>query len=515
MPFAIIAELPLGTYRGARPDGGLDQIPSPARLHAALLNAAACGARAIHDGDRLRPCPADAAALAWLERNPPDALTVPPVRVNDGVAVAFRAEGFFGKREGVRVEEKRTDRFGSVAFAGPIGWLWQEDPPAEIREALEGLCPDVSHIGTAETPVRLRLGGARATHRRDTAASVFADGGLEVDVPLEGRTRVLQDAHARSSLPGPNRRQDAVASAESALVDPVPRTALGRVRYNVESPPRPDAPWPTVVLLPVDATIPPDRRVGWCVAVHRALVSLIGDGAPALVTGRYETGVRRPPNHLAIQYLPACTPAFPMKGVNGAFILLLPPVAEPAELATVERAVRSLREIRLGRGSPVRLARRTEVLPGDEFWVPPAVGHERLWITAVPAVPESRPPCAASWTIGDAALLSVGLIFRDRFERPPSRRAWYRALRDAVVAAGCEVVEAHKICDPLVGRYIHRATPELTIQPYRAALRLDGLVGNRTLIAIGQSRHLGGGLLVPFDLPEDPASVTAAAGARR
>lgn len=515
MPFAIIAELPLGTYRGARPDGGLDQIPSPARLHAALLNAAATGARADLEGDRLRPGLADGAALAWLERNPPDALAVPPSLVNDAIAVAFREKGFFGKRERVRVFEKGPDEFGSVAFAGPIGWLWEDDPPAEIRDALEGLCRDVSHIGTAETPVRLRLGDARATHRRDPAASVFAGGGLEVDVPMEGRTRELQEAHGRSALPVPNRGHDAVKEAEFAAVKPVPRAALGRVRYVVESPPRPDAPWPTVVLLPVDDMIPPDRRVGWCVAVHRALVSLIGDGAPALVTGRYEIGVRRPPNHLAIQYVPASTPAFPLPGVSGAFVLLLPPVAEPAELVAVDRAVRSLREIRLGRGGLIRIARRAEVLAGDAFWAPPAAGHQRLWITAVPAVPESRPPYAAPWTIGDAALLSVGLILRDRFERPPSRRAWYRALRDAVAAAGCEVVEAHKVYDPLVGRYVHRATPELAIQPYRAAIRLGGLIGSRTLIAIGQCRHLGGGLLVPFDLPEDAVGVTAPAEARR
>jgi CRISPR-associated protein Csb2 len=41
------------------------------------------------------------------------------------------------------------------------------------------------------------------------------------------------------------------------------------------------------------------------------------------------------------------------------------------------------------------------------------------------------------------------------------------------------------------------------IQPYRAVLNLGDLTGPRTIAAIGQSRHLGGGLLVPRDLPSD------------
>ena len=49
MSFAIIAEFPLGTYRGRSADGRVDPLPSPARLHAALLNAAAQGVRAEFD----------------------------------------------------------------------------------------------------------------------------------------------------------------------------------------------------------------------------------------------------------------------------------------------------------------------------------------------------------------------------------------------------------------------------------------------------------------------------------
>ena len=77
MAFAIIAEFPLGTYRGHRPDGSLDDLSSPARLHAALLNAAAQGPRADDVDGRLMPNETDWGALAWAESNPPDELHVP------------------------------------------------------------------------------------------------------------------------------------------------------------------------------------------------------------------------------------------------------------------------------------------------------------------------------------------------------------------------------------------------------------------------------------------------------
>jgi CRISPR-associated protein Csb2 len=57
-----------------------------------------------------------------------------------------------------------------------------------------------------------------------------------------------------------------------------------------------------------------------------------------------------------------------------------------------------------------------------------------------------------------------------------------------------------------VGRYVHRTAEGTVIQPYRATVRLGGLAGQQTVVAIGQSRHLGGGLLVPLDLPAPAAS---------
>ena len=46
---------------------------------------------------------------------------------------------------------------------------------------------------------------------------------------------------------------------------------------------------------------------------------------------------------------------------------------------------------------------------------------------------------------------------------------------------------------------------DAVVRPYTACLSLGSLAGPRTIAAIGQSRHLGGGLLIPFDVPEGTA----------
>lgn len=503
MGFAIVAEFPLGTYRGHRSDGSLDPLPAPARLHAALLAAAGQGVRAEATGESWAPRAADRNALAWLEAHPPDALGVPPAVADSGLVGAYRPEGFFGVREKRRVFEIRADHLGSVALGAPIAWIWDDDPPPAVADALEELCAEVPYLGTGESPAVVRVTTAVPTHRLDPGASLVSRGGTDLEVPRPGRAAALERAHAADPRTIPPARDDRPGRAEAAVVQPVTRDALARARYVPVSGPAPDAPWPTVVLLPVDETLPADVRVAWAVALHRALVARIGDGAPALVTGRYESGVPRPANRLAIQYVPSAVPAAPPMPGGGAFALLVPAGAEGEDLAILDQAVRGLDELRLSVRHAIRLREAPHVLASDAFWAPVPPGHTRVWVTAVAAIPESRPVRGRGWTLGDAALLSLGLVLRDRFPRPVRRADWYATLVAGVTAGGADVLEAHKLNDAGTQRWVHRVTAESAVQPYRAALRLGSLVGERTLLAIGQSRHLGGGLLVPLDLPAE------------
>ena len=90
MPFAIVADLPLGTYHGAGRDGQPEPVPSVARLHAALLCAAGFGPRAVSTvPDSLDVREEDQAALRWLEDNPPDSVAIPALQINVAYPVAY------------------------------------------------------------------------------------------------------------------------------------------------------------------------------------------------------------------------------------------------------------------------------------------------------------------------------------------------------------------------------------------------------------------------------------------
>jgi CRISPR-associated protein Csb2 len=69
-------------------------------------------------------------------------------------------------------------------------------------------------------------------------------------------------------------------------------------------------------------------------------------------------------------------------------------------------------------------------------------------------------------------------------------------------AAGVAVLRATPLRDSDVRPWVHKVHPHAVVRPYRAEVWLGDLCPDRTVQAIGQSRHLGGGLLVPVDAPE-------------
>ncbi|MEV6815339.1 type I-U CRISPR-associated protein Csb2 [Micromonospora sp. NPDC051296] len=498
MSFAIVAEPLLGVYKGHVGSGQLDPLPSPARLHAALVCAAAQGIRAVADGDGLQPCAADRDALRWLEANPPDGIAVPETLLNGGAATAYRKEGLVVKEGRNPLAEKLVGKpaVTGVAVTGRFAWTWEQAPPEPVATALGALCPEVPYLGTSESPVRLAVAAADPTHRLDRDADLFTGVGLDLAVATSGRVDALEAAHRETSV-APPLRADAHRSSEKTTAPPVVTTGLELGRYARPEPPPPPTPWTSVLLFRIDRPIPPAQRVRCAVAVHRALVGLVGDGAPAILTGVYEDGVPRPSNRCAIQFL---GPDAPHVG-GTALALLLPREASEVDLTLIRMAVQRLRRVRVAAG-PFAVELSLEV-PADAFWPEPAAGTERWWQTEPVAVPDSRPPRGGDWSLADAAALSVALVWRHEITAPGRGDARYRALAAAAGGRGVRVESAVRVMDGDVGRYVHKVNPDTVIQPYRAVLSLGALTGARTIAAIGQSRHLGGGLLVPRDLPSD------------
>lgn len=500
MSFAIIAELPLGVYYGGVGDGETEVLPSPARLHAALLCAAAQGPRALPNGDLLTACDEDQAALRWLEQHPPDGVRLPTHSVNPSSAIAYRKLGLLEKNR-ERIIGKTA---GSVAVDGPYAWTWTTTPTAEVRTALRALCADVSHLGQAQTPVRLTVGDIEPSHHLDPDADLFSGTGVDVDVSAEGRTDALVNEYVQANATPPKVSADGVRSKEDENKRPVVRTGLAPARYVDPEPAPSTDPWTHVLLVPLRSHPPRDwMRVRWAVALHRALISLIGDGAPAVITGAYPPGVPQPANRVAIHPIAGCQVAGWNDNAAG-FAVLLPRNAEASEVEALASAARTLRLVKGPRGKTVNVDHRAITVRSTAgFWPPPAAGYRRQWVTT--AVPETRGFRSTPWSLADAVQLSVGLVWRDELVGGGGRRrgeAWYRQVADAAAARGVRVRSVHRITDGDLGRFVHKISPDSVVQPYRAELTLGDLAGHRTLLAIGQSRHLGGGLLIPCDRPE-------------
>lgn len=513
MSFTIIAELRLGTYRGARADGRPEPLPSVTRLHSALLCAAGFGPRAVATDEGLSPCDADEVALRWLEEHPPDGVVIPPLTVNGGRVVAYRDDGTIKQARG-RGSTKKLPKAPdtAVAVAGRFVWTWQEDPPSQVREALTALCADVPYLGTTESPVRLTAdtGQVEPTHELDREAMPFEPGieDRDIDSCLPGRTAELVAAHRRRTAGSRAGSRAAYGTDEWSISDVPPREAVAPLRYLRRGEPTVAAPWSQAILVPLSRHVPEQYRVGWAVAAHKALIRLIGDGAPSLVTGEYPPGAARPANRLALHLLDGAAPVAQDAGDGGGhtsrgmLVILVPADADAVDVEVVAGALDGLLSVRGPNGLLARVTGQPRVLSGSRFWRPPEPGRLRLWRTVPAAVPDTRGN-AADWTFVHAALLSVGFVWKEHLGPVSGRRDdYYRNMAQAVTDAGVAVVSARPLRTTEVGRYAHRVNSHAVVRPYTACLWLGDLATPTTVAAIGQSRHLGGGLLVPYDVPE-------------
>jgi CRISPR-associated protein Csb2 len=499
VPFAIVADLPLGTYRGAGADGRPEPMPSVARLHSALLCAAGFGPRAAeHDPGTLDVQDSDAVALRWIEENPPDSVHIPALAVNTGHAVAHRNDGTL-HNTAIKKLAKAPDT--ATAVDGRFAWIWSDPPPQPVRSVLESLCPDVAYLGTTESPVRLSavtVDDVSTTHRLDSAAGLFTAGATGVERPAPGRLEELSDAYRASAGQPPSAARDKPGTDEKSL-SPVPgRRAVETAWYTPVTTPPGNVPWPQVLVIPAERTIPPQHRVGWAVAAHRELIKLIGLGAPSLVTGAYAEGARRPANRLALHFLGA-------EWEEPCLAMLIPADADAADLDVLGRAAAKLTSVRGPQGTVLRLLPgKQRVRDGSQFWPEPRPGHLRLWQTIPAAVPDTRGTRDDTWNFAHAALLSVGFVWKDLLPAKVRGRGpeYYRGLARAASEGGAAVVHVAAIRTVRVDRYVHKVNEHAVVRPYQAYLSLGDLAGPGTIAAIGQSRHLGGGLLVPFDVPE-------------
>lgn len=507
---AIRARFPLGIYLGHQPDGQPSPFPDTARLHAALTHSAGKGSLAKVVGTDLRPSKDALTALRWLELHPPSALCMPrtiPVRragVTGSVTESYRDEGVFEKKKGEvprrrKVPKRQSD---AVAVDGHFGWAWDQEAPSDVVDTIAALCEDVSCLGEADTPVILEVGDVEVTHLRDAIKTAFpAPGGVRVRTPVSGRTDELEADYltGRPSKPVTASQDGYAWGAWPASYRPTSRH-VQPVIYRISTPPPPDLPWVAASALPLTREIDPTQRVPWCVALHRALAAYLRDTALPLLTGSYAPGVRPPANRVAIQFVEAAAlPGSLGRPEHGAFLILAPAGASAEELALVQRCIIQVSKVyRRGRES-IRLGSAIQI-DVERFWPEPRQGFVRYWRPVPGMVAETRAQQDGKpWSLEDAALLSIGHVFRDRLTDRAGGPDRYRRIVAQVRDWGVKVHDVRRIPDSRVELYAHKVPRGVVVQPFTARLDLSAVLPSTSLLAIGQSRHLGGGLLVPVD----------------
>ncbi|WOQ16524.1 type I-U CRISPR-associated protein Csb2 [Raineyella sp. W15-4] len=512
----VTARFPLGVFAGHGADGSsVDPFPSTKRLHSALMHAAGKGSLAILRSGDLRPADASLAALEWLETHIPHAIQHPThcsTRVGTREpANAYRAEGTFDKaKTGGHIDRKvRKQVTNAIAVNGAFGWEWS-GVPASVCRVVEVLCEDVSCLGEADSPVVLSTQiPLSAPMPLVEGAGQFTRRGMPVQTPSAGRTRELEDAYDRDHpLKHPDPKADRFIATQGPRPSEVTTQRVRNAYYEAPDAPIPESPWVRTMLFPIDRPIAQKDRVGWCVAFHRTLATRLGDDAPPVITGSYGKGVLAPPNRVAIQILDQSvlhqtSNAHRYISTPAAFAVLVPRDIAPADERLLLHAIGSrMRVFRRGGAVETSLA---VTVPAGDFWQAPAAGAIRTW-AAVPALVaetrRQRSDEAGPWTLAHAALLSLGFVFRPDSEIRHGADG-YRDLIQYARAQGAKVLSAQPVADSRVDRYAHKLPQGVVAQVYRAHLDLGQLTTDTSLIVAGQSRHIGGGLLVPVDLPSD------------
>src|SRR5690606_7294411 len=151
MGLNITARFVLGAYQGKSPSGQPEAFPGTDRLLAALVAAAGSGPHAVGVGPELKIPDRHRAALRWLEGRAPSHLKLPDTTLNAPDVVAYRRSGLLNR--GTYGAGEAKPAVARSFLSGPVVWRWDEQPEAELFDALQELCAEASHLGEAQSLV--------------------------------------------------------------------------------------------------------------------------------------------------------------------------------------------------------------------------------------------------------------------------------------------------------------------------------------------------------------------------
>lgn len=411
----------VGPYAAA--DVGLPTVaewpPHPDRLFQAFVDAAR------HDA------PEEVAALRWLESQP-----APGIACAEAVfmapAVTFVPVNYPDAHPFPDQRSKQERSFPLAWPQGQVDFVWP-DPDADTLAALARIAARVSHVGRAESVCVAEV-------RQADTKPVWvphAGGELSLRVPHAGRLDQLEQAY-RSGRYGPIAPAVLYGQADE-------QAAVG--------------PWGEMVVVRLRHALSVENLVAATEALRRAVLSQLGDTAPASAHGHGQH------DHLAWLGLPNLSPY--ARGELLGLAMVMPRQIDPRERAQCLRALLAVDHIMPG-------GRRVEVEPpthaislAASTWSRPA----RVWESVSPVVLDRFPR------------RSLGLV--DVLADSVVRAGYPRPMRVEVIeraAAGLPPARSYRLRKP--GRlYTH--------------VRIEFDVPVKGPLLVGAERYFGLGVFLP------------------
>ena len=550
MSFVISARFLMGLYQGRDSSGEPERYPTPDRLFKALLSVAC-----LNFGYTGKDCPESeeiSESLHWLEGNPPDKMRLPFAIPSDGYgAIAYRDKGF---QENDKVKMASSPAMSAYRYRSDdaLEWIWLDPPSERVAGCLENLCEEIPYLGEScskvhavaqvcetntETPEQ-----RSRTFVRDDATDLGAlNSHIFINCPIRGRLEELCGNYKKlNSKKVSKRKVNELTVKETNLLAELPEGRfIGSVAYRGEGLDMHDAatvapPWDRAILMPVRVISSPvewqprqSQTVRWAVAMHRFLIRKWGFGAPATLTGRYMKipGIAQPANNVAIhvlsdslgqEFLSKLLPS--VRHNVPAFLILIPremSTEDFAELCDIcQRSQGS--SLYCGHDLETLVFGKADILADSTMWQEPADDRARYWKPVPFAMAETRaftdPQGARKWRARESVALSIAHVWRDSFGTQSERTGhWakeqgYWAAADAVLddSSPVQIIDARPTFRTHMEDYAHHVQESNVLRGCNALIQFSEDFSNECCAAaIGQTRHLGGGLLVPVDVPRD------------
>lgn len=263
--------------------------------------------------------------------------------------------------------------------------------------------------------------------------------------------------------------------------------------------------------------------VGWAVALHRFLVKQWGvDPAPSLV-GKYVSGIKRPANNVAIQILDS-----ELKSSYGiqlrddvarklpGFLIMLPkdmPQHDMQKLYDVCKRSNG-KTLYFSQAVPKLRLGESALIDAEHLWKPVSVGFVRYWMPRPLAIAETRPmpdpKKKRHWRAAESMYLALGHVWRDKYvpnDIQGTRESRYWETVDAVAdqSSNFRIFDCRRVSRVNMIDYAHHTNSSNVLRAMSALIAISDGEGSLdcAALAVGQSRHLGGGFLVPLDFPKN------------